>query len=451
MPQTMLTIPYARQQPVDNSDYIRAMSELMLHRGDVAAQARMARGAANMAAWNNVGNIAMSTFAGIGKQRDEERDRAMRQATLDREYALKQREMEERAADRRAEEAWRQAQFRENRGKEFTEGADVGSAITPEEEAQMVRGTASAGRWAHQAPVAARLPATAMADTMGIGGYSDAQGITDFAQPTRPTMSADTAAQPEQYVRTPNTQESLAQKNLERQDQALAAQTYDRRVDNTRQGAMMRAQLENMALDNKRADLALKDSAEARRDAAETRRFIAQATQDQRALQNMFTLSGQVKSHPAYTKMLDFESGLQAVESGLKQGNGLGDIAAINAFQRLVDPGVSVREGDIKLLEGAISLSSKLDPSFWISKIQRGDRLPDALRQQMQQAARDLYVARTNTYNETTGNTFRQQAAEAHIPFALIGRDFQIPDFGQSPKPGGPTSPINDPSKQPKK
>jgi hypothetical protein len=172
----------------------------------------------------------------------------------------------------------------------------------------------------------------------------------------------------------------------------------------------------------------------------ETRRFLANAQQDQKAFQNMIALSGQVKSHPAYTKMLDFESGLQAVETGLKQGNGLGDIAAINAFQRLVDPGVSVREGDVHLLESAIALSTKLDPGFWAEKIQKGSRLPDDMRAAMQTAARDLYAARTKTYNETVGDTFKQQSAAGGIPFSLIGRDFPV-DPWTAGGAGGPAAP----------
>lgn len=408
MPMTV--IPYARHQPYRNDAYTRAMADLLLRRGDVAAELALRRGAGSAATWNNVGQTTMATMAAIGNQRDEERNLAAAQAERDRAHALKMREMDERTADRRADEAWRQGQFRDASARNAADDLVPGETISPEDYTRSFAGTSASRRFR-------RVPGQPE-EPMVYG--------PDYAGPTKP-------ATPERYARVPNWTE-------QKQDDQLELQIASARIA-----------MQNTLADNLRADEAAANTREFREEMLRTRNFIAEAARDQKKLTNMFTLSGAVKSHPAYTKMLDFESGLQAVEAGLQQGNGLGDIAAINAFQRLVDPGVSVREGDVRLLESAIALGSKLSPTFWADKLRGGDRLPEDMRVAMQQASRDLYTSRAKTYAESVGDMFKQQANAASVPYALIARDFPIPDFRPTTRTTGSGGGFfGDPNRQPK-
>jgi len=152
--------------------------------------------------------------------------------------------------------------------------------------------------------------------------------------------------------------------------------------------------------------------------------ITTQLTPDQ--TKTAISLSGQLKSHPMYTDMLDINSGMQGVIVGLDQENGFGDIAAINAFQRMIDPGATVREGDVALLQSASAFIEKYSTAFWEDKLKRGDLLPPSVREQMLTTAEELYEVRAGNYNETVGNQFKILAEGSGIPFKFVGQDFPL-------------------------
>jgi hypothetical protein len=135
-------------------------------------------------------------------------------------------------------------------------------------------------------------------------------------------------------------------------------------------------------------------------------------------------LANSLKGHPAYVDMQDIATGLDSVTVGLSQKNGLGDITAINGFQRMVDPGATVREGDVALVQSASALAERILSEFPIEKLRAGAKLPDATRQQMLDAAKQLYERRAKNYNDAVGGQYRQLANGAGIPFEYIGQDF---------------------------
>ena len=135
-------------------------------------------------------------------------------------------------------------------------------------------------------------------------------------------------------------------------------------------------------------------------------------------------LANSLKSHPAYTDMLDIDTGMQGVEVGLSQENGFGDIAAINAFQRMVDPGATVREGDVALIQTASSLLSRILSDYPIERLREGDQLPRATRVQMLKAAKELYSRRAKNYNDIVGSQYKALSENAGVPFEMVGRDF---------------------------
>lgn len=135
-------------------------------------------------------------------------------------------------------------------------------------------------------------------------------------------------------------------------------------------------------------------------------------------------LSNSLKTHPAYTDMLDISTGLSGVQVGLAQKNGFGDITAINAFQRMVDPGATVRSEDVALLQTASGLLDKISTDYPIAKLQKGDKLPEAVRQRMIVTAEQLYQTRLKNYTDATSN-IRSLAQASQIPFEYVGTDFQ--------------------------
>jgi hypothetical protein len=135
-------------------------------------------------------------------------------------------------------------------------------------------------------------------------------------------------------------------------------------------------------------------------------------------------LANSLKSHPAYVDMLDIDTGMQGVEVGLSQQNGFGDIAAMNAIQRMIDPGATVREGDVALIQSASALLSKIFSDYPIERLRQGDQLPQATRNQMRKTARDLYTRRAQNYNDLVGTQYRALAQGANVPFEMVGRDF---------------------------
>lgn len=97
----------------------------------------------------------------------------------------------------------------------------------------------------------------------------------------------------------------------------------------------------------------------------------------------------------------DSETTTTALVSSLAAKNPTSDIAAINSFQRLaVDPGVSVREGDVALLQSANSFGDKA----WLrtNGYMKGDKLTDNARADMQALALKIHDARIGYATEQT-------------------------------------------------
>lgn len=135
-------------------------------------------------------------------------------------------------------------------------------------------------------------------------------------------------------------------------------------------------------------------------------------------------LANSLKAQPAYVDMIDIYTGIQGVETGLSQKNGFGDITAINAFQRMVDPGATVRSEDVVLLQSASAFVQKVLSDYPMEKLTKGSKLPDPVREQMLKVAHDLYETRANNYNQSVGQQYRKLSEGSGIDFGYIGTDF---------------------------
>jgi hypothetical protein len=119
----------------------------------------------------------------------------------------------------------------------------------------------------------------------------------------------------------------------------------------------------------------------------------------------------------------DLEPNVASLIAALEQGTGVGDISAINSFQRIaVDPGVAVREGDVALLQSAQSFTDQAvlkAKGLWV-----GDKLTPEARQQMLAVAKDVYRFRVTSVDENT-QPIRTMAQEQGIDYGkYIGKNF---------------------------
>ena len=121
------------------------------------------------------------------------------------------------------------------------------------------------------------------------------------------------------------------------------------------------------------------------------------------------------------------EADATSLLSSLKQKTGVGDIAAINSFQRLaVDPGVAVREGDVSLLQSAQSYGDRA----WLKSngLMKGDKLTETARKQMEDVTYKVYEAR-RAYVEENLQPIKTIAAENSIDYnKYIGKEFSSID-----------------------
>lgn len=135
-------------------------------------------------------------------------------------------------------------------------------------------------------------------------------------------------------------------------------------------------------------------------------------------------LANSLKTHPAYSKMLEIEGNYGAVQQGMKQANGVGDIAAINAIQHMIDVGVSVREADVALLQSAQPFFASLRAK--LKSLESGAKLDPETRQSILVLARDLMSARAAGFNESVGKQYRAIANAYDIPYEFVGQDFEV-------------------------
>jgi len=85
----------------------------------------------------------------------------------------------------------------------------------------------------------------------------------------------------------------------------------------------------------------------------------------------------------------------RAIDAALDRDSGLGDLAAINSYQRLIDDAV-VRGEDVRLIEEAKPLSEYF--LTFVQKLKEGKKLGDAQRIELRAAAKDFINAINGSY-----------------------------------------------------
>lgn len=121
------------------------------------------------------------------------------------------------------------------------------------------------------------------------------------------------------------------------------------------------------------------------------------------------------------------QNAYQNVQTVLKGGStGLGQVASLYSFVKVLDPGSVVREGEISLANSANPLLQKLGMTYNIDKIQKGKILPESLMRDLNQVVTSLYENKKAGFIEN----IKREAATAktygisdqYIDSALTGR-----------------------------
>lgn len=114
-------------------------------------------------------------------------------------------------------------------------------------------------------------------------------------------------------------------------------------------------------------------------------------TEDQ--LKAITKINQDVSKNATYAKTTSMRNYVDNVLASLSQGSGVGDIAAINQFQKVIDEGAVTRDQDVKLIQGSQSLANTLKTKM--KKLEKGDQLSPELRSQIRKAAEDMYNSQT--------------------------------------------------------
>jgi len=102
-------------------------------------------------------------------------------------------------------------------------------------------------------------------------------------------------------------------------------------------------------------------------------------------------INDSISKNATYSKTSSMRNYADNVKASLSQETGVGDIAAINQFQKVIDEGAVTRDQDVKLIQGAQSLSNQL--KLKIKKLEKGDALSPDQRTQIKKLVDDMYTS----------------------------------------------------------
>lgn len=139
---------------------------------------------------------------------------------------------------------------------------------------------------------------------------------------------------------------------------------------------------------------------------------------------------GRLDQDKTYSKAVELKQSKDTIYSALAKENGFSDITAINAFQRVIDPGVSVKEGDVALFMSAKAFSEKFSPEYIQSILTEGAKMSKGDREKMRALTKDLAEIAFKDANEGPIQKYRTLTKKTGIDPDLIAIPFDI----ESPK-----------------
>jgi len=121
------------------------------------------------------------------------------------------------------------------------------------------------------------------------------------------------------------------------------------------------------------------------------------------------------------------EEKFTTLRSGYSQRSGAGDLAMVNAFQKLIDDGAVVRDSDVRLIQSAQSIWDRI--ATWQKQAKEGELLPQSLRDEMLSTAQGLM----NGVRGVRGSRVKEitsLAQQNEIPLKQIISQSNVQKFG---------------------
>lgn len=153
-------------------------------------------------------------------------------------------------------------------------------------------------------------------------------------------------------------------------------------------------------------------------------------------------VSAQLRSEPSYKEMFEIRAGYNTAVTGADQNNGFGDIAMVNGYQRMIDPGATVRGEDIKTQAEAVAyVQQALNLK---GKIMYGDRFTGDTREKLEKAINEQYKARVDEFDNNTKKRYQNiisrspVLSKSGISFGDIGDEFSYNKEGSQLEPVNP-------------
>ena len=170
------------------------------------------------------------------------------------------------------------------------------------------------------------------------------------------------------------------------------------------------------------------------------------------------TLNENVSKNATYAKTTSMRTYAENVAASLSLATGVGDLAAINQFQKVIDEGAVTRDQDVKLIQSSQSLLNSLKTQA--KKLEKGEQLSPELRQQMKTAVESIYdaqvtalskdpyiaakIAEAELYNLNTSDTILGQLGAfaregesnttTRVPYQIFTPDGKALDLSQFEK-----------------
>ena len=169
-------------------------------------------------------------------------------------------------------------------------------------------------------------------------------------------------------------------------------------------------------------DVGDKDAATVHREIIEKRNAmgILSPAQQQAASSLLTKMNGDV----AYKDVQNIKQGYLSVMDGALTGTSAGDLAMINGYQRMIDPGATVREGDVKLIQSAQGVLQKIAnlPAVLAGQAQ----LTPEMRRQIKAMADTVYKTRVMNFERSSGKKFRELSKKFNLPEDTLDLNFGV-------------------------
>lgn len=124
-----------------------------------------------------------------------------------------------------------------------------------------------------------------------------------------------------------------------------------------------------------------------------------------------------VSKNSTYSKTTSMRNYADNVIASLSLGSGVGDIAAINQFQKVIDEGAVTRDQDVKLIQDSQSLVNTLKTK--VKKLEKGEQLSPELRKQMREAVEKMYTKQVEALKKDPYISAKTKEAELYGITAL--------------------------------